>query len=271
MTQAPAPGAAPGGGAAAGAAAAERAGLAIDAIALGKTFRPAAGVRELLRGRLTRTPVEALADVSVRVRVGDVVCVMGPNGAGKSTLLRILAGLLAPTHGTARVVGMDVTAPGPTFRRRVSFVVGDERSFHWPLTGRQNLQYFGALHGYEAATAASHAYGLLARVGLGDAADRAFSTYSRGMRQRLALARGLLGAPEVLLLDEPTLGLDPQGARDLRRFLRDDVIRAAGRTAIVGTNDPAEARALGDRVLFLARGRLVGESAPDGIEAELGL
>jgi len=91
------------------------------------------------------------------------------------------------------------------------------------------------------------------------------------MRQRLALARGLLGSPAVVLLDEPTLGLDPQGARDLRRFLRDDVIRGAGRTAVIGTNDPAEARALGDRVLFLDHGRVQAEAPPDRIEQELGL
>ena len=91
------------------------------------------------------------------------------------------------------------------------------------------------------------------------------------MRQRLAIARGLLGDPRVLLLDEPTLGLDPRGARDLRAFLRDEVIRGAGRTAVICSNDPAEARAVADRVLFLDGGRLRGEAAPDRIEAELGL
>jgi ABC-2 type transport system ATP-binding protein len=91
------------------------------------------------------------------------------------------------------------------------------------------------------------------------------------MRQRLAIARGLLGSPSVLLLDEPTLGLDPVGARDLRAFLRDEMIRGAGRTAIVCSNDPTEARALADRVLFLERGRLIKEVAPAAIEAELGL
>jgi ABC-2 type transport system ATP-binding protein len=150
-------------------------------------------------------------------------------------------------------------------------VVSEERSFHWPLTGAQNLAFFGALYGHAPAEARAHAAALLARVGLEHAADRRFSDYSRGMRQRLALARGLLGAPDVILLDEPTLGLDPMGARDLRRFLRDEAIRGAGRSAVIGTNDPAEARALGDRVLFLDRGRVTGESAPDRIEAELGL
>jgi ABC-2 type transport system ATP-binding protein len=244
---------------------------AIDAVGIGKTFHPAAGVGELLRGKLRQNPVQALFDVSFRVAPGEVLCLMGPNGAGKSTLLRILAGMLTPTEGRARVLGADAAVPDADFRRRVAFVVGEERSFHWPLTGRQNLAFFGALHGHAPGPARAQADLLLDRVGLTEAADRPFSAYSRGMRQRLALARGLLGAPEVILLDEPTLGLDPLGARDLRRFLRDEVIRGAGRTAVVGTNDPAEARALGDRVLFLEHGRTSGEAPPDRIEAELGL
>jgi ABC-2 type transport system ATP-binding protein len=244
---------------------------AIDARGLCKTFHPPAGVADMLRGRLTRTPVDALIDVSFEVAPGEVVCLMGPNGAGKSTLLRILAGLLAPSSGQARVAGLDVAIPASEFRRRVSFVVGEERSFQWTLSGLYNLDYFGALHGYTRTESRQRALMLLARVGLMEVADRPFRTYSRGMRQRLALARGLLGAPDVLLLDEPTLGLDPRGARDLRRFLRDEIIRGAGRAAVIGTNDPVEARALGDRVLFLEHGRLVGQASPDGIEAELGL
>ena len=241
------------------------------AMHLTRTFHPPAGIRELLRGKLTLPPIHALSDVSLRVEQGQVLCLMGPNGAGKSTLLRILAGLLVPTHGTARVANLDVASPDSDYRRRVSFVVGDERSFYWPLTGRQNLAFYGALHGYPAGVVRARAAALLSRVGLAAAADRAFSGYSRGMRQRLALARGLMGEPQVLLLDEPTLGLDPLGARELRLFLRDDVIRGGGCTAVVGTNDPLEARALGDRVLFLSEGRARGETTPDRIEAELGL
>jgi ABC-2 type transport system ATP-binding protein len=244
---------------------------AIDARSLGKTFVPPGGLSDLLRGRLTGPPVEALIDVSFTVNPGEIVCVMGANGAGKSTLLRILAGALVPSRGQARVGGLDVAAHGPESRRRVAFIVGDERSFHWPLSGRHNLEYFAALYGYRPAEARALAQSLLIRFGIETAADRAFRTYSRGMRQRLALARGLLGAPRVLLLDEPTLGLDPVGARDLRRFLRDDVIRGAGRTAVVGTNDPGEARALGDRVLLLERGRLVRESSPERLDEVLGL
>ncbi|HEY2903958.1 MAG TPA: ABC transporter ATP-binding protein [Polyangia bacterium] len=238
---------------------------------LTKIFRPPGSARDLLRGRLFGAPVTALAAVSFTVRAGEIVCVMGPNGAGKSTLLRMLGGLLTPTEGAATVDGVSVAGSASELRRRASFVVGDERSFQWTISGRENLHYFAALHGLPAVAGRARAGELLERVGLGAAADRRYREYSRGMRQRLAIARGLLGAPRVLLLDEPTLGLDPRGARDLRLFLRDEAVRASGRTAILCTNDPGEARAMADRVLFLEAGRLKGESAPDRIEQELGL
>jgi ABC-2 type transport system ATP-binding protein len=238
---------------------------------LGKVFQSPAGLRDMVRGRLFGKPVEALSGVSFTVPPGQIACMMGPNGAGKSTLVRILGGLLLPSTGRAEVGGIDAGAGTSDFRQRVAFVVGDERSFHYRVSGRGNLHYFAALHGLQAATARRRTGELLERVGLADAADRRYREYSRGMRQRLAIARGLLGDPKVLLLDEPTLGLDPKGARDLRAFLREEIIRGAGRTAIVCSNDPAEARAMADRVLFLEGGRLRGESAPDRIEAELGL
>jgi ABC-2 type transport system ATP-binding protein len=238
---------------------------------LGKVFQSPAGLRDMLRGRLFGPPVTALSDVTFAVSPGEIVCVMGPNGAGKSTLVRILGGLLLPSSGRARVAGIDAGAGTSAFRQRVAFVVGDERSFHYRVTGRGNLHYFAALHGLTPASARRRAGELLARVGLAEAADRRYREYSRGMRQRLAIARGLLGDPQVLLLDEPTLGLDPKGARDLRAFLREEIIRGAGRTAIVCSNDPAEARAMADRVLFLDGGRLYAEAPPDRIETELGL
>jgi ABC-2 type transport system ATP-binding protein len=238
---------------------------------LGKTFQSPGGLKDLLHGRLFARPVQALAGVSFTVAPGEIVCVMGPNGAGKSTLVRILGGLLLPSSGRASVAGIDAGAGTSAFRRQVAFVVGDERSFHFRVTGRANLHYFAALHGLPAGVARRKVADLLERVGLTAAADRRYLEYSRGMRQRLAIARGLLGDPRVLLLDEPTLGLDPKGARDLRAFLRDEIVRRAERTAIVCSNDPTEARAMADRVLFLSGGRLSSEAPPDRIEAELGL
>ncbi|HEY0711117.1 MAG TPA: ABC transporter ATP-binding protein [Polyangia bacterium] len=245
----------------------------VDVANLGKVFRPPGSLGGLLRGRLHGAPVTALADLSLQVPRGQVVAIVGENGAGKTTLLRILAGMLTPTSGHAVVLGHDL---GPrmdpvSFRRRVALIVADERSFFWSLSGRENLAYFGALHGFDRATAVTRAERLLERVGLGPAADRRYGEYSRGMRQRLALARGLLGDPELLLLDEPTLGLDPVGARELRAFLRDEVIGARGRTAIVGSNDPNEVKVLADRVLYLHAGRLTGEGAPADVERTLGL
>ncbi len=244
---------------------------AVVAAGLGKTFYPPASPGQMLRGRFFGNPIEALSQVSFSVEAGEIVCVMGPNGAGKSTLVRILGGLLLPSAGTASVGGIDAGTGGSAFRRRVAFVVGDERSFQYRVSGRANLLYFAALHGLTGGEARRRAAALLDRVGLADAADRRYREYSRGMRQRLALARGLLADPEVLLLDEPTLGLDPRGARDMRVFLRDEVIRKPGRTAIVCSNDPTEARALADRVLFLAGGKLHADAPPERIEAELGL
>jgi ABC-2 type transport system ATP-binding protein len=245
----------------------------ISAQQLGKVFHPPGSVGDLLRGRLHGRPVSALTDVSLEVADGEVVCLMGENGAGKSTLLRILAGLLTPSTGRAQVAGEDVSQAGGggDYRRKVALVVGDERSFMWALSGRQNLLFFGALHGLSRAQAAARADDLLDRVGLNGADHRRFAEYSRGMRQRLALARGLLGDPLVLLLDEPTLGLDPVGARDLRRFMREQVIRAEGRTALVASNDPAEVKMLGDRVVFLRAGRLHGEATTADIDRHLGL
>ncbi|HEY0707048.1 MAG TPA: ABC transporter ATP-binding protein, partial [Polyangia bacterium] len=181
----------------------------VDVASLTKVFRPPGSLGQLLRGRLHGAPVSALTDISLRLAPGEVVAVVGENGAGKTTLLRILAGLLAPTSGHAVVLGHEIGSRGHevNFRRRVALITADERSFFWPLSGRENLAYFGALHGFDRATSLRRADHLLDRVGLGGAADRRYAEYSRGMRQRLALARGLLGDPEVLLLDEPTLGL----------------------------------------------------------------
>lgn len=213
----------------------------------------------------------ALAGLSLDVAAGEIVCVMGPNGSGKSTLLRILAGLLAPTSGRARIAGYDVCREGARLRREVSLVVGDERSFHWPLTGRENLMFFAALHGFSRKEARLRVAEMLERTGLTEMADRRFQEYSRGAKQRLAIARGLLGQPRVLLLDEPTLGVDPRGAQEVRQFLREYIAGGAGRAALLGSNDPGEVRALADRVIFLERGRLCAQSSPAEIDRFLGV
>jgi ABC-2 type transport system ATP-binding protein len=244
--------------------------LAVLAEGVSKRFRAALGLRDLLAGRLLGRPVDALRSVDLRVSRGEVVALMGPNGAGKSTLLRLLAGLLVPDGGRLEVLGVEAARATPALRRRVSLVLGEERSFSYRLTGAQNLEFFAALHGHGPREARSRAARALAAVGLGSAAGQTVGTYSTGMRRRLALGRGLLGEPELLLLDEPTASLDPASARRIRALLREKLL-GWGAAAVVATHDLAEAAELAGRVVCLDGGELRGEGPPSEAARLLGV
>jgi ABC-2 type transport system ATP-binding protein len=182
---------------------------------------------------------------------GELVAVAGRNGSGKSTLLRLLATLVEPTSGEATVAGVDLRRDAVQARARLAFVAADDRSFHWRLTGAENLAFFAALHGVT-----NGAVGVaLARVGLDGAADDAYSTYSTGMRQRLAVARALLGWPAVLLLDEPFRALDAESSGVLCHVLGEAVERGA--SVLVATHHLEELGSLTNRAIVLEAGRLV--------------
>jgi len=236
-------------------------GLAISAEGVSKHFFAATSALDLLRGRLRGRRIDAVRGIALAVARGETVGVVGPNGAGKTTLLRLLAGLLLPDAGTLDVLGEAVARTDHRFRRRVCYVVCDERSFSWRLSGRQNLEFFAALHRLAGGEARGRVTAALARVGLEGEADRAVREYSSGMRQRLALARGLLGDPELLLLDEPTRGVDPLCAEELRRFIREELVGEGKRTALVATHNLREVQTLCDRVVVLDAGRVVGEGS----------
>lgn len=237
---------------------------AVEALEVRKHFFSGATFADLLRGRLRGRRLDALHPLDLTVQVGESLAVVGENGAGKSTLLRLVAGLLLPDGGSLAVLGQDMTAAPPEHRRRACYVGGDERSFSWRLSGGENLEFFAALYGLDRRSAVARAAETLAQVGLDRDGDRPVREYSTGMRQRLALARGLLGEPELLLLDEPTRGVDPAAAVELRALLREQIL-AGGRTALLATNDPAEARALCPRALLLRRGQSAGEGAVDEV------
>ena len=241
---------------------------AIEARGVRKHYFSGASFTHLLRGRLRGRRVEALRQLDLRVSRGEAVAVMGENGAGKSTLLRLVCGLVIPDGGQLTVLGQAMRSAGPEFRRRACYVGGDERSFSWRLTGRQNLEFFAALYGLDRTRARDKAAETLARVGLAREGDRPVREYSTGMRQRLALARGFLGQAELILLDEPTRGVDPGAALALRRFLKETVL-AGERTALVATHDPAEARDLCGRAVLLQRGRLTAEGSVDEVLTQL--
>jgi ABC-2 type transport system ATP-binding protein len=199
--------------------------------------------------------VLALHGIDLAVPSGEVFGMLGPNGAGKTTAIRILTGQLTPTAGTARVAGCDVRTDRRALHARIG-VVFDAPNLYDGLTGRQNLRFFADLHGVDRARVDV----LLDRVGLGDAADRRCQTYSKGMKQRVLLARALLNEPRVLFLDEPTSGLDPASAREVRTLIAE--LRSAGATVLVTTHQMELADAVCDRLAILHGGRVLTTGTP---------
>jgi ABC-2 type transport system ATP-binding protein len=224
---------------------------AIETDQLTRVFREPA---RLFR-RSTLPGTRALDNLSLQIDPGECVALVGPNGAGKSTLLRILSTVVLPTSGTAHVHGIDVAHNAAAVRRRVGVMTGDDRSFFWRLTGFENLIFFAELQGISNAAARTRATDLLDTLGLAGAADRRFSGYSTGMRQRLGLARALLHRPPVLLLDEPTANLDLEHRGHFLEILR-SLLAAGDTTALIASHDAGLAVTLANRVVRLDHGRI---------------
>ena len=219
------------------------------------------------RGILRRQKVEntALAGIELSIGRGELFGLLGPNGAGKTTTVKILTTLLLPTSGTARVLGLDVARQTGELRRRIGFVFGGERGLYWRLSGQDNLRYFADLYRIPPAVSRRRIPELLEQLGLAGRERDKVEGYSRGMKQRLHLARGLLNDPEVLFLDEPTIGLDPLGARDLRALVRGLADR--GKTIFLTTHYMFEADAICDRVAVINKGRIVAQGTPGSLKA----
>jgi len=213
-------------------------------------------------------PRVALAGLDLEIPAGEVHGLLGPNGAGKTTLCKILSTVLLPSGGQAFVDGCDVVAQAAAVRPRIGIVLGGERGLYTRLTARQNLRYWAAMYGRGGRAGQLLADRLLDRVGLLDRADERVETYSRGMKQRVHLARGLVGDPRVLILDEPTVGMDPVAAREFRALVGE--LRAERRTVLLTTHDMAEAEAVCDRVSLIDGGRLLGTADPRTIGGWLG-
>jgi ABC-2 type transport system ATP-binding protein len=209
------------------------------------------------------SPRAALDGISLAIPDGEVHGLLGPNGAGKTTLCRILSTVLLPTSGTARIAGLDVVTDTAAVRRTIGIVFGGERGLYNRLTARQNLLYWSSLFHMRTSAAKPRVEQLLERMGLADRADERVETYSRGMKQRLHLARGLINDPKVVILDEPTVGMDPVAAHDFRALVGE--LRADGRTLLLTTHDMAEAEAVCERVSLIDNGRLLGTEQPGTI------
>jgi len=198
---------------------------------------------------------KVLAGLDLVVQPGEMVALLGPNGVGKTTFLRILATLARPTGGTVKLLGVDLARQPYLARRRIG-LLSHRTLLYDDLTARQNLGFYARM--YDVADGPQRADELLQQVGLAHRADDLVRTYSRGMQQRLALARALLHRPELLLLDEPYSGLDPVAADNLSRLLAE--LREQGGTVLLTTHDLGQGLALAGRVLVLARGRLVHDA-----------
>jgi ABC-2 type transport system ATP-binding protein len=234
----------------------------IEAVRLRRTYRTSTG---MLRRRVLE--VEAVSGVSFVVARGELYGLLGPNGAGKTTTIKMLITLLLPTSGTARVLGHDVVSDAARVRASIGYVFGGDRGLYDRLSALDNLRYFAELYGVEPREQRRRIEAVLDLVDLADRARERVEGYSRGMRQRLHIARGLLHDPPVVFLDEPTIGVDPVAARDLRTTVAS--LTAAGKTVLLTTHYMVEADLLCDRIGVIAKGRLLVEGTPAQLKARV--
>ncbi len=232
---------------------------AIEVSELRRIYRTTIGV-------IRRKTKEVLAvdGLTFNVRHGELFGILGPNGAGKTTTVKMLTTLLIPSGGKAVVLGYDVEKePGP-IRSRIGFIFGGERGLYWRLSGIDNLRYFASLYHVDPEVTKLRIPYLLEMVGLTDRGEEKVEGYSRGMKQRLHIARTLLHDPEVLFLDEPTMGLDPVGAREVRQVIRD--LQAEKKTILLTTHYMFEADALCERIAVIDHGQVVALDTPEALK-----
>ena len=206
-------------------------------------------------------------DVSFDIQEGELFGLLGPNGAGKTTTTKMLTTLLIPTAGTASVKGFDVVKDADQVRRRIGFIFGGERGLYWRLSGIDNLRYFASLYNVDPDETKKRIAYLLDMVGLTGRGDEKVQGYSRGMKQRLHVARTLLHNPDILFLDEPTLGLDPVGAREFRQVILN--LQSEKKTILLTTHYMFEADALCDRIAIINHGRIIALDTPGGLKSRV--
>ncbi len=214
--------------------------------------------------RKVRRDVTALDRVSFSVDRGSVFGLLGPNGAGKTTTVRILSTLLLPDSGDGYIDGFSVTREPDRVKRVLGVVLSVDKGFYGKLTGRENLVYYGMLYGLSRSDSVRVANDLLDLVGLSESRDRLYEEYSLGMKARLSIAKALIHDPDVVILDEPTLGLDPVSARKIRSVIRD--LSSRGKTVMVTTHNMWEAEVLCDRIAIISSGRIIAQGSVDELK-----
>lgn len=232
---------------------------------------PAIQIQNLRKtyARKGRPPLNALDGLSFDVGRGEFIGLLGPNGAGKTTLVKCLTTLLIPDGGSACVLGHDVSRSPQAVRSLIGWMNGGERTLYWKLSSVDNLRYFGALYGIPGKETDRRIRELLDIMGLWDRRHEALEKFSTGLRQKISIARALLHDPQVLFLDEPTLGLDPTFSRFIRSFLKEKINRAAGKTVLLTTHNMIEAEELCDRILLINHGRILAQGTPAELKKQV--
>jgi len=229
---------------------------AINTSGLKKAYPILKGYRELFFHPFKKQWVQALNGIDMKVNYSECFCLLGPNGAGKTTLIKVLMTLVLPDEGEAWVNGFSTKKDANRIKSSVGYAINDERSFYWRLTGRQNLDFFAVLNGLSGKNKKKKIEEILSLTGLINAADLRFNTYSTGMRQMLALARALLPDPEILFVDEPTRSLDPQSAKKIRVFLRDEMVGKQKKTVFWTTHNLNEAQEYSHKIAVIDKGMI---------------
>jgi ABC-2 type transport system ATP-binding protein len=235
----------------------------IVARGISKIFRKKARRKYMIGPKIGKDElIHAVDGVDLDVRKGELFGLLGPNGAGKTTLVKCLSTLLLPNKGTALIEGHDIVSDPIAARESIGITTGGERTLYWKLSGRDNLRYFAALYGLPSKKATERIDYLLEIMGLKEKQYERIEKYSTGMRQKISICRALIHDPPVLLLDEPTLGLDPSFSRFIRSFIKEDLNQNGGKTILLTTHYMDEADQLCDRIAIMNNGKIVDVDTP---------
>ncbi len=227
-------------------------------------------VKQFRRGRgFKKKVIRAVDGATLTLYPGELFGLLGPNGAGKTTLVRCIATLLIPDAGTIRVLGHDVFKDALFCRQQIGLLTSGERTLYWKLSARDNLKFFAALYGLTGKERDKRIEYLLGLLGLQEVANERLERYSSGMKQKVSLARAMLHDPKLLLLDEPTLGLDPQFGRFIRGFIKEELNKKQGKTILLTTHYMDEADELCARIAFINQGRIVDIKSPEEYKRDI--
>lgn len=221
-----------------------------------------------LFSKASKKEVQAISDMRLKIEKGQIVGLLGINGAGKSTTIKMLAGILEPTSGNITINGINVIKDSKKVKNYVNIISGGERNLYWRLTARENLEYFGALYGIKKHDLKDRIDYLLDLVGLKDAENTPVERYSKGMKQRLQIARGLINNPDYIFLDEPTLGLDISIAKDLRLYIK-KLCKEENKGILLTTHYINEAEELCDYIYIVEHGKIINEGTFTSLKEQL--